>query len=77
MRNTLYGNNIIFEYGARSEALASFSVVLYSKVSSVIESTNNETKVADISICNTSLYSNEIWVSSDLFLWGDFCCIAF
>ncbi len=58
------------EAEARSEALASLSAILYSQVSSIVESSKKESELAGVVIGQRSSFSEAIKVLSDLPLLG-------
>lgn len=58
------------EAEARSDALASLSSILYSQVSSFVETTKKESELAGVIVGNRSFFLEEIKVSSDLPLLG-------
>ncbi|NBK25860.1 MAG: hypothetical protein EOM68_28080, partial [Spirochaetia bacterium] len=58
------------ENEARSDALAALSGILYSKVSSSIETTEKVNEIAGIEVANTSSFSENISVSTNLPILG-------
>ena len=60
----------ITESEARSDALAALSGILYSKVSSTIETKDKVNEIAGIEVANTSSISEQTMVSTDLPILG-------
>lgn len=58
------------ENEARSDALVALSGILYSKVSSSIETTEKVNEIAGIEVANTSSFSEQTKVSTDLAILG-------